>query len=430
MDLTSHHRSLFEKPGVHSLPQLYQLGLGVYHSDKWRELSSYLRWELKHKLGLFPANQYLRFTDHAPLLLDSATDCPESFLVSPAVAVNKASLAWRLLIETSRTFQCGCLFSDASGLYISTDSGQSATLHYRFTHPIQSVFVSNEGYVFVCSDGKLLRSIDRGKSFTEVLALSSPNSYFLENNGMTELPDGRLLIGEYGVVRHRHSWQNLAYIYYSTDRGATWQTSDFLIRDGVNKHVHLVKYSLYLNSLFLTDGDNKKQVWLNRTLTQLGQPANNHGDGWHRLNQTHYQQGGYLSMAELNGRVFLGSDYLGGTNFIVSTTDGERFQKQIIPDPYRRSPVMNMLTRRTNTGQTELWAVLHNSITSSTRSLLMFSSDGGQTWTRVIDYDGTRHEIKLVSASPKLIDQVHFAIITKAGNQFKQSVFRASTRRL
>ncbi|MCK8494367.1 glycoside hydrolase [Spirosoma sp. RP8] len=426
MDLTSSHRSLFEKPSLSSLTQLYQFGLGVYHADKWRELSSYLRWEVKHKLGLFPKSGYLRFTNDRPLRLDADSGSPETLPVHIPVRLEKAALPWQLLITNSRSQQWGYLFGDEHSLYSSFDGGKTATCRYRFPNPIQSLFVSSAGYVFVCSHGDLMCSTDQGHSFATVLTLASTSSYFLPNNGMTELPDGRLVLGEYGVVRQQNAWQNLAYVYYSTDQGASWQRSDFLIRDGVNKHVHLVKYSVYLNSLFLTDGDNKKQVWQNRTLSQLDQPAHANGHGWHRLNQSHYQTGGYLSMAELNGNVFFGSDYLGGTNFIVSTTDGYRFAKQIVPDPYRRSPVMNMLTRRAEAGKTELWAVLHNSISSSTRSLLMFSTDEGKTWTRVIDYDGTQHEIKLVNASPKLVDNVYFAFISRQQNQFEQAVFCVS----
>ena len=348
---------------------------------------------------------------------------PATFAVSTIAHARRAALPWHMFLDRPATEQFGCLFTDELGLYVSRDGGQSAVQRYRFAHPIQSMFQSMWGHLFVCSRGVVFRSTDGGNSFREVMTFSSPASYFLFNNGMTELPDGQLLIGEYGVVRQNRSWQNVAYVYHSADRGKSWQQTDFLIRDGVNKHVHFVKFSLHLNALVLTDGDNKKQVWLNQSLTNVDRVAGRRRAGWQRLNRSHYQTGGYLSMVSVNGTVLFGSDYLGGTNFVVSTQDGAQFEKRIVPDPYRRSPVMNMVIRRTRSGTAEVWAVLHNSIDSSTRCLLMYSADAGDTWTKVLDYDGTRHEIKLVSSAPAAVDRLFIAVLTKQESGFRQTVF-------
>ena len=423
MDLSSQHRSFFGRPTYRSLAQLWQFCVGVYRADKWRELLSYVRWEIKHRVGAFPQSQYLQFADHLPLQLTGTEPVPATFAVSAAAYAHRAALPWCLFLDRPAAEQFGCLFTDELGLYVSRDGGHSAVRRYRFAHPIQSMFQSMWGHLFVCSRGVLFRSTDGGHSFQAVMTFSSPASYFLFNNGMTELPDGQLLIGEYGVVRQHRSWQNVAYVYHSTDRGESWQRTDFLIRDGVNKHVHFVKYSLHLNALILTDGDNKKQVWLNRSLTNVDRTAGQRWAGWQRLNRSHYQTGGYLSMVSVSGTVLFGSDYLGGTNFIVSTRDGAQFDKRIVPDPYRRSPVMNMVTRRTRSGTAEVWAVLHNSIDRSTRCLLMYSADAGDTWTTVLDYDGTRHEIKLVSSAQGAVDHLYVAIITKHNSGFTHTVF-------
>jgi len=231
-----------------------------------------------------------------------------------------------------------------------------------------------------------------------VLRLSTPISYFLFNNGMTELPDQTLLLGEYGSIWHGRAWQNMAYVYHSSDGGETWQAADFLQRQGVNKHVHVVQYSALFNTVFLTDGDNRKQLWINSSLTHFDRQATKTGEGWTLLNRHHYQLGGYTSMAETGSAVLFGSDYLGGTNFVVHTTDGKNFEKLVLPDPYRRSPIMHMVTRQTQAGY-EIWAASYSCLAGETRSLLMYSRDSGRSWSKVVDFDGKYHEVRIVSSS-------------------------------
>src|SRR3972149_5121162 len=50
-----------------------------------------------------------------------------------------------------------------------------------------------------------------------------------------------LIIGEYGNVWENNRWKQLAYVYFSSDNGETWERSDYLIGQGINKHVHMVK---------------------------------------------------------------------------------------------------------------------------------------------------------------------------------------------
>ena len=228
---------------------------------------------------------------------------------------------------------------------------------------------------------------------------------------MTELPDGTLLIGEYGSIWHGRAWQNLAYLYYSTDAGKTWTTSDFLLRQGVNKHIHLVQYSALLNALFLMDGDNKKQAWINTSLIHLDCQSTTRTTGWRLLNRHHHQTGGYLSMAETKEAVLFGSDYLGGTNFMVRTENGQQFEQLVLPDPYRRSPIMNMTSRETATG-TEVWAVSYSCLSAKDKSLLMYTKDSGKTWLRVLEFDGTKNEVRLVSSTRHPSDTLYISITT------------------
>lgn len=409
MDVSSRYFALLKKPGVYWPVYLWRFLETVRRVGKRRELVSFARWEVMHRLHLYQlSNRYLKFTDDPYLVLTDNSDLMEQQVI-PELSFRPVAIDWKYCVETPDSQLWGCCFSQPNALYRSDDGSQSVILLHEFERPITSFFVSRQHCLFVCSDGVIHRSDDRGRSFRVVMRLSTPISYFLFNNGMTELPDGTLLIGEYGSIWHGRAWQNLAYLYYSTDGGEIWHTSDFLLRQGVNKHVHLVRYSPLLNTLFLTDGDNKKQAWFNKTLSHFDQQADAQTVGWHLVNQHHHQTGGYTSVAETNEAVLFGSDYLGGTNFMVRTVDGSRYERLVLPDPYRRSPIMNMITRQTATG-TEVWAVSYSCLLGKAKSLLMYTADSGKTWSRVIEFDGTKNEVRLVNFSSHSSDTLYISV--------------------
>ena len=221
---------------------------------------------------------------------------------------------------------------------------------------------------------------------------------------MTEAPDRTLLIGEYGNIWEKDGWRKLAYIYYSFDDGTTWKRSDFLIRKGTNKHVHIVKYSNVLNKLMVADGDNYKRLWLSDS-SDISDPEN---PKWKSVNRFHIQMGGYTSVVETGGKIFFGTDYQGGTNFIVGTMDGRKFTKQIVPDPYRRSPIDNMVLRKSRNGN-EIWANLPFS-TPNTKCLLMYSTNNGKSWNKVFEYNRATHTVWLISSSTQVNDELYFSI--------------------
>ena len=120
-----------------------------------------------------------------------------------------------------------------------------------FPEKIKSIFISSQNTIFVCVEGAVYKSSDNGVSFIKSLDLGSPISFFRHNNGMTETPNKTLIIAEYGNIWENNTWRKLAYLYFSSDDGDTWERSDFLIDQGTNKHVHLVKYSRILNKVFI-----------------------------------------------------------------------------------------------------------------------------------------------------------------------------------
>lgn len=414
-ELTRRHSGFFQK----RIRNPFEFVQDVYQYGKFNELVSFAVWEVLHRLRLFPAKEYLRFSKTEPLTLDHEQPTDPTFAAkmteffgSKGLQPIRSEHNWKLLFLCSAQEMLGCLNSSDRDLYRSTDGGKTIVLVKRFPEPIKSIFVSSKGVIFVCVKGFVFVSADDGATFTKRLDLGSPESFFRHNNAMTEAPDGTLMIGEYGNIWDGTHWRVLAYVYFSFDGGETWTTSDFLFTQGVNKHVHIVKYSKSLDRVFIADGDNKKQLWVTAPLstTDFTNPGT-----WQLITKRHIQMGGYTSVVEANGTVLFGTDYQGGTNFLVSTRDGNTYTKQIVPDPYRRSPIDNMVLRKSKTG-TEIWANLPYS-TAQSKCLLMVTNDGGDTWDRLFEYSRATHKVWLVSSSVGLSDVLYVSIEDLKNNQ-------------
>ncbi|NUQ64906.1 MAG: exo-alpha-sialidase [Pirellulales bacterium] len=406
-DITKRHSALFEKrlrSGFSFLRDIYQYG-------KARELSSFLVWELRHRLGLFPANQYLSFLNDDAMALDGAAVGDEAFaerlgrfLQREELSASPCAADWKVLFLNNGELY-GSLARDDRSLFRSNGRERPLGPLHTFPERIKSIFVTSRQALFVCVPGAVYRSADRGGSFHKCLTLGSSASFFRHNNGMTETPDKTLVLGEYGNVWDDTRWRQLAYVYFSTDDGVSWERSDFLIRQGTNKHVHLVKYSKLLSQLFVADGDNKKKLWMS---AGLDSPDLEALKTWTPVNRFHIQMGGYTSVVETDDQVLFGSDYQGGTNFLVSTRDGRTYDKRVVPDPYRRSPIDNMVQRQSKRG-TEIWANLPYS-TAGSKCLLMVTVDGGNHWRKVIEYHRATHKVWLISSSTGIPDRLYLSV--------------------
>ncbi len=408
-ELTRRHSFLFEKKGVKNL---FSFVHDVYQYGKFRELASFVVWEFFHQFRLFPKRKYLKFNKSEALTLEnerlSGLDFSEKidrFFRSRGLSIIRSDHNWKLLFINNDKEVLGCLYPDDRDLYKSLDNGKSVMFVTRFPEAVKSIFVSSQNTVFVCVKGFVYKSSDSGGSFKKTLDLGSSESFFRHNNAMTETPDGTLIIGEYGNVWDKNGWRKLAYLYFSSDNGETWDRSDFLIKRGTNKHVHLVKYSRLFNSVFMADGDNYKKLWVSDSSSpsDLMNP-----NKWKPVNRFHIQMGGYTSVVESDEKILFGTDYQGGTNFVVETRDGEKFDKSIVPDPYRRSPIDNMVQRKSKTGN-EIWANLPYS-TAHTKCLLMVTADGGRSWNKVVEYNRATHKVWLVSSSNEIADELYFSI--------------------
>jgi len=406
-DLTKQYSTLFEKKGM---KRLFSFVQDVYKSGKSREIVSFIVWEIFYKFGLFPKRDYLVFNQREAIKLDgknlvnSEFDATMTrFFAGRGIHSERCDLNWKILyFHNGEIF--GCLYPDDCDLYKSTDGGKTVVFVNRFPERIKSIFISSQNTIFVCLKGTVYKSSNQGNSFEKTLDLGSPISFFRFNNAMTETPNKILWAGEYGNIWDKSGWRKLAYLYMSSDDGKTWKKSDFLIQQGTNKHVHIVMYSRLLNRVMVADGDNYKRLWLS---DPQGAP-DFESPNWKPVNQFHIQMGGYTSVVESNGKIFFGTDYQGGTNFIVETTDGKKITKKIVPDPYRRSPIDNMILRKSRNGN-EIWANLPFS-TVNTKCLLMYSADHGISWNKVFEYDRSTHTVWLINASREISAELYFSI--------------------
>lgn len=408
-ELTRRHALLFEKKGVKNP---FSFVHDVYKYGKFRELVSFMIWESLHKLRLFPKEKYLKFNHSEVLTLENERlndlDFSEKinhFFRSRELNATSSDHNWKRLFINNNGEIFGCLYPDDRDLYQSIDHGKSKVFVKRFPERIKSIFISSQNTIFVCVKGAVYKSSDNGGSFRKSLDLGSSESFFRHNNAITETPDKTLIIGEYGNVWDKRGWRKLAYLYFSSDEGETWERSDFLIKKGINKHVHLVKYSKLFNRVFMADGDNYKKLWVSDALNSSDLKDSSE---WKPVNKFHIQMGGYTSVVENDEKILFGTDYQGGTNFIVETRDGQKFTKRIVPDPYRRSPIDNMVQRKSKTGN-EIWAVLPYS-TAKSKCLLMYTVDGGKSWNKVIEYSRATHKVWLISSSKEISDELYFSI--------------------
>lgn len=389
----------------------------VYKSGKSREIISFMVWEVFYKIGLFQKEKYLPFNNSDAIILNDGiiNDLEfnkklNRFFEIQGLNIRNSNQNWKYLFINKNKEIFGCLYPDDQELYKSVDNGDSIYLVHRFPDSIKSIYVSSQNRIFVCIPGFVYVSSDNGDSFRKTLDLGSPVSFFRHNNGITETPDNTLIIVEYGNIWDENGWRKLAYMYFSSDNGETWDRSDFLITKGTNKHVHLVKYSKLLNKIFVADGDNKKKLWISDEVNS----SNSNKPHWNLVNKFHIQMGGYTSVIENDGKIVFGTDYQGGTNFIVETTDGKRFTKRVVPDPYRRSPIDNMVQRKTKKG-TEIWANLPYSQAGS-KCLLMYSEDGGQSWNKVLEYSRSTHKVWLLNSSREVSNVLYFSIEDSKNN--------------
>lgn len=415
--ITQKHWKNLSKSKAISPLVFFRFILDVFRTEKLSEIFSFFIWECYHQLKLFKKSSYLPLNEKLTNLKVEDLFTSDEILINvtqnSAIKINTASLNWHVLHFDAEDNIWGSAIENQNILYFKHRDREEISKVFEFPEPIKSIYISDQQDIFVCSGGKIYRSSITGgaSDFTCVLNLIAPESIFRHNNTFTETPDGTLLIGEYVVIWKSHKCVFGAILYYSHDAGKTWKKSEFLRKAHVNKHIHLVKYSNHFNRLILAEGDNKKRLWAKKDEHYTPESIDNL-QNWENFTHYHLQMGGYTSMVEVNGKLIFGTDYMGGTNFIVQTADLKNFTRKVIPDPYRRGWITNMAVTKGN----KIWATIRFASSSKTRSLLMFSMDDGETWNKILDYDGTKYFVDIISSSRKKQNTLYFEMRTTEKN--------------
>ncbi|KFF28448.1 beta propeller repeat protein [Chryseobacterium vrystaatense] len=377
----------------------------IVKSNKSEELLSFLIWEFSW--FFFKKNiKQVQFVNEKPSLLFNKSFNEVCLILHPNFCESSDDFSLVYFDKNSGIF--GSMISNPSKLFFKDGVG-NIVQRFDFDNNIEGIFIDSRGSVFVCCGGIVFKSTDSGFTFKKVLAFSSDQSRFLFET-ITETENNEILIGEYANVKKDRKWIFVGYIYISYDAGESWKKSDFL-KNKINKHIHIVKWIKSLKYLVLTEGDNKKGIWINNSNNYILQGKSKE-KGWFRLNKFHIQKGGYTSLVETKKNIILGTDYYMGTNFIVSTANFKKFSSAMIPDPYRKSAVFRMLYLRNGM----VWGSLYNHV-SPNRSLLMYSRDFGKTWYKFLEYDGSMIKMSIVSNSGE--DCFYVLIEDLFSDQFK-----------
>ena len=393
-----------------SVKKYFNILIYLFHSKKIMELLSFAVWEIMYKLNI--NNKKISFSNDIPLnYIDNTKSTLNS---SEFYNISKCNNSWLILCQNSSDTIFGCKYDELNILYRYINEINISKL-YEFKHSIQKIFINKKDTIYVCSGGVIYTSNDFGATFSNVLNLTTPESYFREE-AITETPNGDIFIGEYANVREGKGWKFVGYVYHSGNNGKNWVKLDFLKKNGINKHIHILKWLDNIGGLVLTDGDNKKGVWINKSTNQFHKTSKSAQCGWKKITKTHIQKGGYTGIIETKNKILFGTDYYGGTNFLVITKNLKKKQSLVIPDPYRRSIFHRLVSRADKNKNEEIWASLIFKERDKAKSLIMMSRDSGDTWTKVIEYDGTQFELHFILTSKYIQTKQYITAIDKTNS--------------
>jgi hypothetical protein len=263
----------------------------------------------------------------------------------------------------------------------------SADEVFRFGAKITAVHQTSANTLLVCLPGRVEMSPDGGLTFSEVLRLSHPWSIVMTKT-LAEDDGGRLVIGEYGNVRDDGGrWQSTAWIHSSLDGGGSWTSTDFLIRAGVDKHVHVVVVCGKPRRLHLTTGDSRKwHLALRGAAQSVGSERS-----WARLSRGPWHLSGYASVAVTGAATYWGTDYRMGTNFVVVDHHNGGSTRWMLGGPLRGNPVTNMGAVGSGKSQYVLAASREMCARRGRASGLLAFDETNRKWhTLLIDASGER----------------------------------------
>lgn len=401
----------------------------VVKTGKLSEFVSFCWWEFLDKIGSF-RGKYISM-DPNKCYVDISSN-KEDLLFVENPFFSKSQRQYQTYFKDKEGSLYYSLVVDPNILWIEREH-QTPIQIFVAPAPIVCVFVSQTLSIFVCIEQHIYRasySSDIQYKFTDVLKFITQTGYLRTNFSYTENNKGELFMAEYAAVYHsglesRHrtytkayqyienverkkGWECVAYLYHSQDDGKTWNSYDFLKRNGTNKHIHIIQWSNFLHGLILTDGDNTKHLYFNQS-SNYKELTKDSQKGWKDLTIHHIKKGGYTSMVECEDSIIFGTDYMGGTNFFRKTKDLSTYREQIIPNPYRRC-IVDSMTLVTCQKKPLIFANLLCSYSNKYNSRILLSTDRGETWTTILEYDGFSHFVDIINNNYSETKELYFLI--------------------
>jgi|GEM_PF-6915666 hypothetical protein len=215
-------------------------------------------------------------------------------------------------------------------------SSTVSTLHFYDHHRKLLRSVEGGGRIrnFVCIgvcvyfivDGRLRSVTVDGDVQDEGLVLSSPASRVLDQ-GIAAAPDGTLVVAEY---KHDACGVSGAYAYVRRPYSDRWEAVTALAKR-VDKHCHIVVFDPYTARFYITCGDNRKML----ACLDVGPVRTD----VHIISTGTWRAGGFMCAAVSDASIICGTDYTGGTNYLVEVSGGRIRNKSVLRMPFRRSIV-------------------------------------------------------------------------------------------
>lgn len=402
----------------------------VIKTGKLAEFSSFCWWEILAKIGFYK-NKYLTIKQH-PACVDISLN-KQNLDFKETSLFFKSEIQYQSFFKDSNNNIYYSVVNEPNVLYVKRSDTGEIVKAFEFQAPIICIYVNKALTIFVCYEQHIYRSDfhnDYKFSFQETLTFIAETGYLRTNFSYTENDKGELFFAEYAAVyhekeksrhrrytkaylyidnfKHKKGWECVAYLYHSVDDGKTWEKYDFLKRNGTNKHIHIIQWSNLLKGLILTDGDNTKHLYFNKS-HNYNQLTRNVNKGWKDLTVFHVKKGGYTSLVETKDGIIFGTDYMGGTNFFRKTKDLIKYKEQVIPNPYRKC-IIDSMTIVTCQGKELVFANLLCSFSNKYNSMILLSDNSGETWSKVLEYDGFSAFVDIINNNYSETDELYFLI--------------------
>jgi hypothetical protein len=305
----------------------------------WRKFPSLLRFifrivaEGRGNELFFNALREIRYATSPPCEDREAIRFDRNNLIdmNSHLAPQLTALGYRRVIEFASSEEVKCLVVGDRLICMTRECLRFYDMQRTLRRTIEvegslSNFVYVAGRIYFVVDGSLYSLTGDGDVRNENLSLSCTHSTVLDQGIAVDL-HGNLVVAEY---KHDALGESGAYLYVRRPGEDRWTTVSTLARR-VDKHCHIVVFDSASQVFYVTSGDTRKML---ARLDLRGPQVK-----LDILSAGAWKTGGYMCAAAWEGGLMCGTDYTGGTNYLVFLRDSRIRSKEALRNPFRRSIV-------------------------------------------------------------------------------------------